>query len=86
MREGAEIMNITITESDARQFLSRPGNPHIVQHNKGVQIVSESYYRAYRGRLITTRADLAAIDPAAATYEPAMLAGLLSDYASNMED
>lgn len=79
-------MNITITESDARQFLSRPGNPHIVRRGKGVQVVSEAYYRIYGGPLIITRADLAAIDPGAATYEPSALAGLLSDYASNMED
>lgn len=79
---------VTVTASDVEMFRNRSGNPHMLRRGNRVQIVGEEYYRQMpqRGRLIVTRADLAAIDPEADTYEPAMLAALLSDYATHMED
>lgn len=82
------MRQITVTASHVQQFRARSGNPHMIVRKGRVQVVGEDYYRLlpFKARLITTRVALAELDPEAGTYEPGMLAALLSDYATHLED
>lgn len=79
---------IIVTTRDARQLLTEPGNPHLICHGGQVRTVRQRAYRNfYRDNgavLITSRADLAAMDPGALDIGPARLATLLTTFAGDL--
>jgi hypothetical protein len=79
---------IIVTTRDARQFLTEPGNPHLICHGREVRVVGErawhDFYAGDGALLIMSRADLAALDPGALAYDPSRLATLLTTFASDL--
>jgi hypothetical protein len=81
---------VIVPESAARIMVAGAvKNAHLICYDGEVRVTSRrswlNFYQRHGGRLIITRDDLAAIDPAAFGYPPATLAELLSDYASNLD-
>lgn len=79
---------VTVTESDANDLVTGPGNPHLIWDGAEARVVTEDFYRALNAEsawlLIMTRDDLADIDPAAFTYHPATLAERLSTFGDDL--
>jgi hypothetical protein len=79
---------IIVTTRDARDLITRPGNPHMIWDGVTVRVIPAAWYLAQHRtagwQLITSRADLIETDPGAAAYEPAFLATLLTSFASDL--
>ncbi len=73
---------VIVTEENANDLITEPGNPHLIWDGAETRVITEDFYRALNAGsawlLIMSRADLADLDPGALTYHPASLAGLLT--------
>lgn len=80
--------NVIVTECDANGLVTGPGNPHLIWDGAEARVITEDFYRALAAEspwlLIMTRDDLAGLDPAAFTYHPAALAGLLTIFGGDL--
>jgi hypothetical protein len=73
---------VIITEENANDLITQPRNPHLIWDGAEARVITEDFYRALNAEsqwlLILSHADLADLDPAAFTYQPAALAELLT--------
>lgn len=81
--------DIIVTTREARELITRTGNPHMIWDGTGIRVIPAGWYRFHRRTagwlLIMTKADLLDVDPGAAGYDPVFLATLLTDYALNLD-
>ena len=79
---------VIVTEENARDLITGPGNPHLIWDGAEARVITEDFYRALNAGskwlLIMSRADLADLDPGALAYDPAALAGLLTTFGDDL--
>ena len=79
---------VIVTEKDARDLITQPGNPHLIWDGAEARVITEDFYRALNAEsawlLIMSRDDLAEIDPWALIYHPATMAERLSIFADDL--
>lgn len=80
--------DVIVTERDANDLITGPGNPHLIWDGAEARLITEDFYDALHAEsawlLIMTRDDLADIAPDAFTYHPGTLAGMLSTFAADL--
>jgi hypothetical protein len=80
--------SVFVTENDTREFMTAPGNPHLIWDGAEARVVSEDFYDALHATspwlLIICRDDLADMDPEALTYHPAALADMLTIFGDDL--
>jgi len=79
---------VIVTEENARDLIAGPGNPHLIWDGAEARVITGDFYRALNAGsawlLIMSRADLAALEPAALDYPSAALAGLLTAFGDDL--
>lgn len=79
---------VIVTEENARDLITGPGNPHLIWDGAEARVITEDFYRALNAGsawlLIMSHADLAGLDPDALSYRPAALAELLTIFGDDL--
>ena len=79
---------VIVTEENARDLITEPGNPYLIWDGAEARVITEGFYDALHATspwlLIMCRDDLADIDPEALTYHPASLAELLTTFGDDL--
>jgi hypothetical protein len=79
---------VIVTEENARDLITPPGNPHLIWDGAEARVITEDFYDALHATspwlLIMCRDDLADIDPEALAYHPATLAEHLTIFGDDL--
>jgi hypothetical protein len=79
---------VIVTEENARDLITAPGNPHLIWDGAEARVITGDFYDALNATspwlLIMCRDDLADLDPEALTYHPASLAELLTIFGDDL--